>query len=102
LPISFTVTTQAGTVQYTDGTDTICASAYDWEGARWIRVQLTAISRPGPSFTFTDYNNRYGHPGRTCRTDLQRAYEDTQYRAVIDAYWGESGTTTRKTVYFYS
>ena len=98
---SFTTTTQGGTASYNDGADQFCAQAYNSEGARTVRVQLTAISRPGPSKDFKDYNNYYGHPGATC-VSLAAAYEDTQYRAIIDGYWGEVGTVQRKTVTFYS
>lgn len=91
-----------GTVGYDDGADSFCAQAYNTEGPRWVQVTLVPISRSGPSPTWKDENNYYGHSGSTCRS-LATAYEDTYYRADIKTYWGERGTTvTRTSRYFYS
>lgn len=93
-----------GTVSYNDGADRICVKAYNSEGARQVKVTLTRLNKAGPSgFSVIDKNNYYGHSGNTCSTALSRAYEDTQYRAVITTYWGERGTwKTRATKTFYS
>ncbi len=91
-----------GTVSYNDGTDSFCAQAYNTEGARWVEVKLVPISRSGPSPSWRDNNNYYGHSGSTCRS-LATAYEDTYYRADIKSYWGERGTVvTHSSRYFYS
>ncbi|MDX6741382.1 hypothetical protein [Actinocorallia sp. A-T 12471] len=91
-----------GTVSYNDGTDSFCAQAYNTEGARWVQVTLVPLSRSGPSPSWTDQNNYYGHSGSSCRS-LASAYEDTYYRADIRTYWGERGTVvTRASRYFYS
>ncbi|MFI6291849.1 hypothetical protein ACIBEJ_09715 [Nonomuraea sp. NPDC050790] len=100
---SFSRNVGDGTVAYDDGGDRFCAAAFNTEGARWVRVKLVPISRPGPSPEITDRNNYYGHSGNTCTTALATAYEDTRYRADITSYWGERGTTvTHSPTYFYS
>ncbi|WP_439031203.1 hypothetical protein [Gordonia terrae] len=99
---SFSTSTHGGTASYDDGGDRFCAFAWNTEGVRTVRVTLTAVSRPGPSFDFTERNTYAGgNAGNTCRS-LATAYEDTQYKAVIRGYWGEPGTTETKTVTFYS
>jgi hypothetical protein len=99
---SFSTSTQGGTAAYDDGGDQFCAFAWNTEGIRTVRVTLTAVSRSGPGFDFTERNTYAGgNAGNTCRS-LATAYEDTQYKAVIRGYWGEKGTTETKTVYFYS
>lgn len=99
---SFSASTQGGTATYDDGGDQFCAFAWNTEGARSVRVTLTAVSRPGPSHDFTDRNTYAGgNAGNSCRS-LATAYEDTRYKAVIRGYWGETGTTETTTVYFYS
>ncbi|GAA4099735.1 hypothetical protein [Nonomuraea soli] len=99
---SFSWNVGDGTVSYNDGTDTICAQAYNSEGARWVEVTVTPVNGGGPSFTFRDNNNYYGHSGSTCRS-LATAYEDTYYRATVRTYWGERGTTeSRGSKLFYS
>jgi hypothetical protein len=99
---SFSTSTQGGTASYNDGGDQLCAFAWNTEGIRTVRVTLTAVSRSGPGFDFTERNTYAGGgAGNTCRS-LATAYEDTQYKAVIRGYWGEKGTTETKTVYFYS
>ncbi|WP_106397064.1 hypothetical protein [Actinocorallia populi] len=99
---SFSASVGDGTVSYNDGTDSFCAQAYNTEGARWVQVTLVPISRSGPSPSWRDNNNYYGHSGSTCRS-LATAYEDTHYRADIKSYWGERGTVvTHSSRYFYS
>ncbi|MFI6513713.1 hypothetical protein ACIBCT_39430 [Streptosporangium sp. NPDC050855] len=91
-----------GVVSYNDGTDSICAQAFNSEGARWVEVTLTPVNGGGPSYTWRDNNNYYGHPSATCRS-LATAYEDTNYRATVKTYWGERGTTvSRGSRTFYS
>ncbi|MFI9554665.1 hypothetical protein [Nonomuraea endophytica] len=99
---SFSRNVGDGTVSYNDGTDSLCVAAFNTEGARWVKVKLVPLSRPGPSPTITDNNNYYGHTGNTCGS-LATAYEDTRYRADITSYWGERGTTvTHSSTTFYS
>ncbi len=95
---SFTTSTQGGTASYTDGSDSFCVHAYDSEGARWVRAVLKPLNGVGPTPTIYDANNdTTGNCG-----SLATAYEDTNYRATITAYWGETGTTTTKIVDFWS
>ncbi|MFI0417984.1 hypothetical protein [Spongiactinospora sp. 9N601] len=84
-----------GIITYDDGADRICAQAYNSEGQRWVEVKLTPVNGGGPSYTWRDNNNAYGHPGSTCRS-LATAYEDTLYRATVRTYWGERGTTVSR------
>ncbi|TMR10377.1 hypothetical protein ETD86_39780 [Nonomuraea turkmeniaca] len=99
---SFTWNVGDGTVSYNDGTDTICAQAYNSEGPRWVEVVLAPVNGGGPSYTWRDNNNYYGHSGSTCRS-LATAYEDTYYRATVRTYWGERGTiVSRGSKTFYS
>lgn len=93
-----------GTVSYNDTYDRLCASAYNSEGARQVKMTLTRLNQAGPSgFSVVDKNNYYGHSGSTCSTALSSAYEDTYYKAVVTTYWGERGTWQHKvTKYFYS
>ncbi|MFG3437533.1 hypothetical protein ACGF0J_09840 [Nonomuraea sp. NPDC047897] len=90
---SFTWNVGDGTVSYNDGTDTICAQAYNTEGSRWVEVKLTPVNGGGPSYTWRDSNT--SHPGGTCRS-LATAYEDTSYRATVRTYWGERGTVVSR------
>jgi hypothetical protein len=99
---SFSWNVGDGVVTYDDGTDSICAQAYNSEGARWVEVNLVPVNGGGPSHTWRDYNNYYNHSGKVCRS-LATAYEDTYYRATVRTYWGERGTTlSRGSKYFYS
>jgi hypothetical protein len=89
----------AGVVSYNDGTDQFCADAYTGGGTRIVEVRLTPISRPGPSYTWTDSNSS---GAATCRS-LATAYEDTNYRATVRTYWGETAEwTNRGSKTFYS
>ncbi|GAA1573365.1 hypothetical protein GCM10009678_64970 [Actinomadura kijaniata] len=91
-----------GTIKYDDSADSFCAQAYNTEGQRIVEVKLVPVSQSGPSPTWQDKNNSYGHPGATCRS-LATAYEDTRYRADVRTYWAERGTwVNRGSFYFYS
>ncbi|MFI6502753.1 hypothetical protein [Nonomuraea typhae] len=99
---SFSKNVGDGTISYDDGGDRFCAQAYNTEGRRWVEVTLTPVNGGGPTKTIRDNNDQYGHPGATC-TSLSTAYEDTQYRASVRTYWGETGNVTnRGTTSFYS
>ena len=68
-----------GVVSYTDSTNTLCAHAYNSEGAR--QVLILNVGR--------DYNNYYGHTGSTCWY-LNRT-ENSSYTISVNTYWGERG-----------
>jgi hypothetical protein len=96
---SFSWNVGAGVVSYNDGTDQICADAYTGGGTRIVEVRLVPLSRPGPSYTWTDSNSS---GAATCRS-LATAYEDTQYRATVRTYWGETAEwSNRGSKTFYS
>ncbi|MCO6008679.1 hypothetical protein NE236_27265 [Actinoallomurus purpureus] len=99
---SFSSNVGDGTISYNDASDTFCAQAYNSEGGRLVEVNLVPLSRSGPSPSWTDRNDYYGHPGAYCQS-LSSAYEDTYYRADVRTYWAERDTwVTRGPFYFYS
>lgn len=87
-----------GSVSYRDASDNFCAFAHNNTYTRtYVRVKLTALSRPGPSRDWKDLNTYYsnGTLNPTCRS-LSSAHEDTKYRAEVWTYSAKRGTTVKR------
>ncbi|MCG5217751.1 hypothetical protein [Streptosporangium sp. KLBMP 9127] len=78
-----------GAISYSDSKNKFCARAYDSEGARQVKVTVTAVGKP--TIAFIDKNNYYGHSGGRC-VYLTNYREDTRLTVTAATYWGERGT----------
>ncbi|UBU14569.1 hypothetical protein [Nonomuraea gerenzanensis] len=77
-----------GAISYRDSTNKFCVRAYDSEGARKVTVTATGGGR---SWSLTDQNDHYDHPGGTC-ISLNGHAENTSVTLTAKSYWGERGT----------